>query len=197
VNAIIALAVTGGLFAIMVASQSLPLSLFIVFATTGWVMMDSREKRISSGSGEYSNNNGAFGWLVGCLLLWVLVFPYYIMKRGKVLRERAASGATTEGMKQEYQDGLTRLKADPAAPDLRERALKLGRAYAEAARKVSGSGFDEATLRYDIDTACAKAAPAAARPVEERLVKLKQLRAAGHIEESEYASRRQTILDEL
>jgi hypothetical protein len=68
--------------------------LFVVVGTTIWVMCDSHSNKIPSGSGEYSLNNGAVGWGLGCLLLWIVGFPYYLLKRHQVLRDRLSFGAT-------------------------------------------------------------------------------------------------------
>ena len=53
------------------------LLLMLVLATTLWVGVDaskrdwSREKRAADTA----------GWVIGCLLLWIVVFPYYLAKR--------------------------------------------------------------------------------------------------------------------
>ena len=65
------------------------LIVLVVLGTTTWVAFDSHSNRIPSGNGEYSVNNGAVGWGLGCLLLWIFVFPYYLVKRNQVLGLRA------------------------------------------------------------------------------------------------------------
>ena len=104
-----------------------------------------------------------------------------------------------------YQDSLTRLKSNPTNADLRQRTLELGRIYSHLTRKKRGvTLFDEVALMNDINAACAGATfvyqtsrAAATSSIEERLAKLSELRAKGLIDEQEYNSRRQKILDEV
>ncbi len=46
------------------------LILFVVIGTTIWVYFDAKSLGESPG-----------GWLVGCILLWIVVFPIYLAKR--------------------------------------------------------------------------------------------------------------------
>ena len=50
--------------------------LLVVVGTTIWVGIDASRR-------DWSNGSGAASWVVGCILLWLLVFPYYLAKRGK------------------------------------------------------------------------------------------------------------------
>lgn len=97
-----------------------------------------------------------------------------------------------------YQESLERLKADPNKPELRQKALQLGRVYSNLTREKKGvTVYDEVALKNDIDAACAGAVSVQNRSIEERLARLHQLHAGGHISDDEYRRRRQSILDEV
>ncbi len=101
--------------------------------------------------------------------------------------------------KDAYHQLLSRLKANPTNADLRQEALRLGRAYSNLTREKKGvTLFDEVALMNDINAACANAA--SARPsqsIEGRITKLAELLDKGLIDEAEYKSRRVKILDEM
>lgn len=60
-----------------------------------------------------------------------------------------------ESARQAYAGGLQQLKKDPNNPDLREKALQLGRVYS---LKVNNSNrVNEVTIQNDINAACARA----------------------------------------
>ena|SRR5437868_5709572 len=104
-----------------------------------------------------------------------------------------------------YQDSLSRLKSDPANADLRQKTLQLGRIYSNLTRDKKGvTLFDEVALMNDINAACTGAAKKTMlnkssneRTIEERLTKLSELRSKGLINEQEYATTRQRIIDEV
>ena len=60
----------------------------VVLLATIWLAFDARANRITSGKGPYSLRNGALAWVVACGLLWIVVFPYYLVRRSVILRER-------------------------------------------------------------------------------------------------------------
>jgi len=102
-----------------------------------------------------------------------------------------------------YQDALKALKANPTGSDLRQRALTLGRAYANLTRDKKGvTVYDEMAVMNDLSAATAGATtavtpPVATSSVEDRLKALDALRAKGVVSEQEFTARRQKILDEL
>jgi Short C-terminal domain len=97
-----------------------------------------------------------------------------------------------------YKESLAKLKSDPNNPALRQRVLRLGRAYSMLTRDDKNvTIYDEAALKNDIDAACAGAVSVQNRSIEERLAKLQRLLQDGHISEEEYSRRRQRILDEV
>jgi hypothetical protein len=70
------------------------IALTICAITSVWVTFDARRHRIPSGK-EYKSTTDAVKWLVGCLLLWILVFPVYLFKRAKTLRDRSDASGTS------------------------------------------------------------------------------------------------------
>lgn len=97
-----------------------------------------------------------------------------------------------------YQESLERLKGDPNNPELRQLALQLGRVYSNLTRDKKGvTVYDEVALKNDIDAACAGVVSVQNRSIEDRLAKLQQLHAAGHISDDEYHRRRQSILEDV
>jgi hypothetical protein len=106
-----------------------------------------------------------------------------------------------------YQDSLTKLKSNPTNANLRQQTLQFGRAYSNLTRNKKGvTIFDEVALSNDINAACAGATfvpqqQTSSEPVspstEQRLAKLADLKSKGLIDEQEYISSRQKILDEI
>jgi len=70
-------------------------TVLIVLAIVGtaiWVGLDASKRDWSSANG--SGGNSTATWVVGCILLWIVVFPLYLAKRGKApLKTQAAAGA--------------------------------------------------------------------------------------------------------
>lgn len=115
-------------------------------------------------------------------------------------REReAAAAAAQAAARRAYEDALRALVGDPANPQLRTRALTLGRTYSNHTRNQHGvTLFDEVALMNDINAA--SAAASVARPsasIEDRLTRLHELKARGLISETEYDERRREILREV
>ena len=65
------------------------LSFFVVFGTSLWVFIDSRNIGIKKGTTKGFFNMGPTGWFFSCLLLWIVAFPAYLVKRRE--HERAAA----------------------------------------------------------------------------------------------------------
>jgi hypothetical protein len=66
------------------------LILLVVVGTTIWVGVDAskRDWRGASGSGGSSTAT----WVLGCILLWIVVFPMYLVKRGRAPIRNAPAG---------------------------------------------------------------------------------------------------------
>lgn len=110
---------------------------------------------------------GAFAWMVvGC---FIFGFCWLV---GTVVR--AQEDAVARALAR-YHQALAELKQSPTDPDLRERALALGRSYAaqqralarRRRRKSPGVLFSEIALMNDINAACVRAAAPVPSPAEE------------------------------
>ena len=145
-----------------------------------------------------SDDLTGFACFIGLIIFVGLIIAALISSANRQAKELAQAKAA-------YQDSLVKLKTNPTNADLRQRTLELGRAYSNLTRNKSGvTVFDEVALMNDINAACAGAAvvsqPRAVKStptIEERLTKLSELKSKGLIDEQEYISRRQKILDEV
>jgi hypothetical protein len=117
-------------------------------------------------------------------------------------------------LKDAYEDSLTNLRNRPTDPDLHEKTLRAGRAYANATRNKAGvTLFDETALANDIRAVTANAsqslnykpinAPAAVRvkskseTIDERIAALQKFRAADMLTDEEFEKKRKDILDSI
>jgi hypothetical protein len=57
--------------------------LLVVVGTTIWVGMDASQREWKKGQ------DGTTSWVIGCLLLWIIAFPWYLSKRGSAPRKGA------------------------------------------------------------------------------------------------------------
>lgn len=79
---------------------------FLVVAISSfWVYSDAEENKISVDGKPYETNNGAVAWLLSCLLLWIVFFPYYLYKKNQAL-----SPAVGAGNAQSVEDQLKKYK---------------------------------------------------------------------------------------
>ncbi len=71
-------------------------AIILIFATDVWVLIDanilgikktSETKESAKSFRIASMNMGAAGWFCGCLLLWIVFFPLYLVQRGKHLAQ--------------------------------------------------------------------------------------------------------------
>jgi hypothetical protein len=68
------------------------LVLLAVIGTTIWVGIDASHRDFSRSSFTRST----VGWIAGSLLLWIVVFPVYLVQRKKApLKQAAGTGAAT------------------------------------------------------------------------------------------------------
>ncbi len=145
-----------------------------------------------------SDNATGLGGFIGFVLIIGLIIFAVVSSANKQAKELAQAKAA-------YRSSLARLKSNPTSADLRQKTLELGRAYSNLTRKRKGvTVFDEVALMNDINAACAGATVVAQAdrspskpPIEERLARLSDLKFKGLIDEQEYNSRRQKILDEV
>jgi len=62
----------------------------VVFGTSVWVLIDSRNIGIKKGTTKGFFNMGPTGWFLACLLCWIAAFPIYLIKRREHLLAVAA-----------------------------------------------------------------------------------------------------------
>ena len=57
--------------------------LFIMplIATSIWVYIDAKKIGVRKGQLKGLFDMGPAGWFVGCILLWIVIFPVYLLKR--------------------------------------------------------------------------------------------------------------------
>lgn len=72
------------------------LFLLVVLGSSVWVLIDAKRIGVRKGLVDGIANIGPWGWFFGCILLWIVVFPLYLIKRD-TLKKAAASG-TTKGV---------------------------------------------------------------------------------------------------
>ncbi len=87
-------------------------SVGVVLVTGLWVAVDARINRVPTYGDRYDMNTGAFCWFLGCLLLWIFVFPAYWVRRSAVLRRRVAQ-PSLEDQNRALREELRRLKEEP------------------------------------------------------------------------------------
>jgi len=122
---------------------------------------------------------------------------------GPACRDDYAISVNLPKAEHAYRAALDALRKAPANPDVKQRALDAGRAYASWTREGSEvTVFDEVALANDIQAASAAASvsPTSASgglSVEQRLERLGSLRKRSLISDAEYDVKRQEILAEL
>lgn len=72
------------------------LSYAIVLGTSVWTAYDAYCYSIPTSGSTYSTNTGGIAWLLGCLLLWVIVFPFYLVKRMRFCKSRRIQSKATK-----------------------------------------------------------------------------------------------------
>jgi hypothetical protein len=71
--------------------------LIIVIASAAWVYVDAKAIGVRKGLIDGMFNIGAGAWCAATLLLWIVVFPAYLIKRGALktaVAAQAGAGAT-------------------------------------------------------------------------------------------------------
>jgi hypothetical protein len=81
------------------------LVLLLVAVSTVWVGVDSRGRRWPQGTLARSTA----GWVFGCLVLWIVVLPMYLVQRGRAPKADAADRQPT------LQDPAARTSVAPPA----------------------------------------------------------------------------------
>ena len=127
------------------------LSLVIVIGTSVWVFRDARERGVEKDQQEGFLDLGPWGWFLGCLLVWIVVFPIYLINRPKLGREafaaRIRSGTVAKGtshparLEAHRQSSVQgHVAKEPIDSDLGGEDVSVEEAFAEAAATVLGDG---------------------------------------------------------
>lgn len=58
----------------------------IVWGTSIWVLVDAKSIGVKKGQIKGIGNMGPWAWFFCCLLLWIIGFPFYLVKRGEFKR---------------------------------------------------------------------------------------------------------------
>lgn len=68
----------------------------VVIGTTIWVGFDAAANQVSTSSKHpYEQNTGAVAWVLGCILVWIVVFPVYLYRRSQTVRQNSAGSASS------------------------------------------------------------------------------------------------------
>jgi hypothetical protein len=86
----------------------------VVIATSLWVGIDARLNRIPTIGDRYDLNTGALSWFIGCLILWICVFPAYWIRRFTVLRVRSEDPFSMDLENEKLREEVARLKLQVA-----------------------------------------------------------------------------------
>ena len=63
--------------------------LICVIASSMWVLYDADKNKVPMDRKKpYTASNGAAAWFIGCLLLWIIGFAWYLVSRSAVIAER-------------------------------------------------------------------------------------------------------------
>jgi hypothetical protein len=91
------------------------LLVLMVIGTTVWVGFDSSAHKVSMSSKKlYAPGTGTM-WVICCLLLWIVTFPWYLVRRSRTLRHSALDS-------RQVIDGDTR-KCPYCAEDVKAQAI--------------------------------------------------------------------------
>lgn len=62
------------------------LIVLVIVGTAVWVYADARRLGVRYGSSGMLFEGGPLAWAVGCLLVWIVVFPLYLAARPRFVR---------------------------------------------------------------------------------------------------------------
>jgi hypothetical protein len=66
--------------------------LLLIIGSSIWVYIDAKNIGVQKGQISGLANMGPIGWLVSSLLLWIIVFPFYLIKRSKFKEINSSKG---------------------------------------------------------------------------------------------------------
>jgi len=56
----------------------------VILATSIWVFFDSKNIGVKSGQLKGFFGMGPIGWFFACVILWIICFPAYLLKRNEL-----------------------------------------------------------------------------------------------------------------
>ena len=85
--------------------------LLLVVGSSIWVGIDAFNlAKTSNGKGPGGTSPAA--WVVGCLMLWIVFFPYYLVKRGKPQLSPSTSSSDSARPRRECPHCRSQMRAD-------------------------------------------------------------------------------------
>ena len=70
----------------------------LVIGSSIWVLLDAKNIGVKKGQVKGLADVGHWGWFAGCLLLWIVVFPLYIVTRPQLLEINGGTGPASSSM---------------------------------------------------------------------------------------------------
>jgi hypothetical protein len=67
--------------------------ILVVVGTAIWVDQDARKLLAAGATRDQLGGNSPLAWSIFTILLWIIVFPWYLVKRGHVKQELAMAAA--------------------------------------------------------------------------------------------------------
>jgi hypothetical protein len=77
--------------------------LIIVAVTTLWLLIDARSIGVRKGAVPGFFDMGVAGWFFSCLLMWIVAFPAYLVKRSEYKQAKASPAADVIGQLERLQ----------------------------------------------------------------------------------------------
>ena len=63
---------------------------FVVFGSSIWVLIDAQRLGIKGGQGGLLSNSPVV-WFIGCIALWIVAFPLYLVARSRAVATRRSA----------------------------------------------------------------------------------------------------------
>lgn len=83
---------------------------FVVIISSIWVFFDRRSIKVEKSHLKGFWGMGAFSWFISCLLLWIVAFPMYLIKRGHLKNLAGNTQKASDSNKLENLQKLGELK---------------------------------------------------------------------------------------
>lgn len=69
--------------------------LLVVVVTSVLIAIDAQNNQITLSDKPYTAMDGATGWLIDCLQLWMIGAPWYVIRRSNLMSQRRGPAAVT------------------------------------------------------------------------------------------------------